>query len=127
MPIEYRTWITRADVQKEPDKLFVFGDNLMRRGFGGQAREMRDEPNSIGIATKKRPSMKKDAFFTDSDFLEWITSQAHNMQRLIDHVEDGGIVVWPTDGIGTGYAKLRKSSPMIWYMLNTFEVRLDMK
>jgi redox-sensitive bicupin YhaK (pirin superfamily) len=30
--------------------LFVFGDNLRRTGFGGQAAEMRGEPNAVGIA-----------------------------------------------------------------------------
>lgn len=42
--IEYRDHITRAMLRAEPEKLFVFGDNFVRTGFGGQAKEMRGEP-----------------------------------------------------------------------------------
>lgn len=46
----------------------LFGDNLERRGFGGQAASMRGEPNAIGIPTKKSPTYKDEAFFSDDEF-----------------------------------------------------------
>lgn len=51
--IERMRHISRAYVRANRDKLFLFGDNLERRGFGGQAAAMRAEPNAVGIPTKK--------------------------------------------------------------------------
>ncbi len=67
MPIIREPRITRQMVREHPDRLFVFGDNLARVGYGGQAREMRDEPNAVGIPTKKLPTMTEGAFFSDAD------------------------------------------------------------
>ncbi len=53
MTLLYIKKYTRAYIRAHPDWLFVFGDNMMRRGFGGQAAEARGEPNAIGIATKR--------------------------------------------------------------------------
>ena len=38
MPIETVHRYTRAEIRSRPDALYVFGDNLAGRGFGGQAR-----------------------------------------------------------------------------------------
>jgi hypothetical protein len=37
MNIERIKYITREFVQSNPDKVFLFGDNLERVGMGGQA------------------------------------------------------------------------------------------
>jgi hypothetical protein len=39
--------ITRAMVKADRASLFVFGDNMEGRGFGGQAAAMRGELNTI--------------------------------------------------------------------------------
>jgi hypothetical protein len=57
MPIVFRQWIT---------PFYVFGDNGRRIGFGGQAKEMRGQPNAIGVATKWEPSNRPNAFFSDT-------------------------------------------------------------
>ena len=53
--IVYRTdkVITRDKIKENPDVLYLFGDNLLRKGLGGQAKEMRGEPNTLGIVSKK--------------------------------------------------------------------------
>ena len=66
--IERMRFITRDYVRANRDKLFLFGDNLEQRGLGGQAAAMRGEPNAIGIPTKKSPSYRADAFFSDDEF-----------------------------------------------------------
>ena len=53
--VERIRFITREYVRANPDKIFLFGDNLEQRGLGGQAAAMRGEPNAVGIPTKKRP------------------------------------------------------------------------
>lgn len=110
MPIEHRAHITRAMLKAEPNKLFVFGDNMIRKGMGGQAAEMRGEPNAVGIPTKVLPSMATNAFLSDHDFDEWYTEAFKDIRKLQQFT---GTIVWPKQGIGTGRARLYVSSPKI--------------
>lgn len=67
MSFRYVKYITRQMMRAEPTTLFVFGDNLAQVGYGGQAKEMRGEPNAVGIPTKRKPSRTApDEFFTDN-------------------------------------------------------------
>lgn len=109
--LEYRKYITRKQLQKETEKLFVFGDNLIRRGYGGQAKEMRGEPNAVGIPTKKLPLMTPNAFFTDDDFEIFLEHVKEDEEKLIRF---NGTIVWPYNGIGTGRAMLRTKAPLIY-------------
>lgn len=108
--------IFRADVQANVGKaVYLFGDNLTGKGYGGQAKQMRGEPNAIGIPTKKKPSMTDDAFFSDDDM------KANN--RAIDQAfasipGDIQVVIIPFDGIGTGLAKLEARAPLTFQHLN---------
>ena len=120
--IEYREHITRAMLRAEPGVLFVFGDNLQRRGYGGQAKEMRGEPNAVGIPTKAWPSMTETAFFNDDDLKLWAQESAPYRERLIEH---GGKVVWPKDGIGTGLAQLQERAPAIWRAIERLRLALE--
>lgn len=123
--IEYRKRITRQMLRDEPEKLFVFGDNLERRGLGGQAREMRGEPNAVGIPTKRSPSMVDGSFFTNDDFYVVRTEIDPAMAKLAAHLLAGGTVVWPADGIGTGLADLPRRAPWIWTYLEHHRADLD--
>lgn len=109
--IEYWVNITRHIVQENPYRIFVFGDNLKRIGFGGQAKEMRGEPNAVGIPTKKAPSMDERAFLTDMDYDHWRLESDKDIQRLLNY---SGSIVWPSFGIGTGRAQLKTRAPKIW-------------
>lgn len=120
--IEYRKRITRQMLRDEPNTLFVFGDNLVRRGFGGQAREMRGEPNAVGIPTKARPSMETSAFLHDRDLEKWLSVCRAEFNRLLSH---DGPIVWPADGIGTGLAQLRDRAPAIWAELEDLRQELE--
>jgi hypothetical protein len=117
--------ITRAMVRAEPDTLFVFGDNMERRGLGGQAREMRGEPNAVGIPTKRAPSMLFEAFVTDEDFDAAKAAMMPAFDRLWVHAVAGGKIVWPSDGIGTGLADLQKRAPRIWALIEDYREQLD--
>jgi len=121
--IEYRKFIRRSQVREERDKLFVFGDNIARRGFGGQAKEMRGEANAVGIPTKKLPSMAPHAFFdnSDKDYKQFVQSVKNDTHRLIAFK---GTIVWPTDGIGTGRAQLQQRAPKIWAYIKTLKRRI---
>ena len=104
---------TRADLQAHPKERFVFGDNLMRVGRGGQARECRDEPNAIGIPTKHSPW----TFLKDDDLPFWRKATFGDFRLLENAIAEGRAIVWPEDGIGTGLAELETRAPEIWAKL----------
>lgn len=123
--LEYRERITREMLQAEPDTLFVFGDNMVRRGFGGQAKEMRGEPNAVGIPTKRHPTMRNNAFFTDADFGEWWPVARFEFKRLAEHHKMRASIVWPAAGIGTGLAKLETAAPKIFNTIEAWRKSLE--
>jgi hypothetical protein len=111
-------WISRSFVRGHPDRIFVFGDNLAGRGFGGQAAAMRSEPNAVGIPTKKLPSNREEAFFTDEEFEQnkAAIDQAFDLlSRMSSPAEQ--IVVVPADGLGTGRAQLVSRAPLTFAYL----------
>lgn len=105
--VETMRHITRDIVRANPEKIFLFGDNLIGIGYGGQAKEMRGEPNAIGIPTKKKPSMSPDSFFTDDEYESNIIA----IGKAFNRIPDNCTVVLPQAGLGTGLAKLPEKAP----------------
>lgn len=89
------------------------------RGFGGQAAEMRGEPNTIGVPTKWSPERKATAYFTDDDRLDRNVWHAINgaFERMRDALDAGRNVVIPADGLGTGLAELPTRAPKLHSMI----------
>ncbi len=112
--IEIRERITREDVQSNKDRTFLFGDNLVQRGFGGQAKEMRGEPNAVGIPTKKAPDNKPTSFLTDKELAENKRAIDEAFKRIPENV----VLVIPKGGIGTGLARLSDKAPQTFAYLN---------
>lgn len=111
--LEYQMRITRTNLRNNPNTLYVFGDNLMGRGYGGQAAAMRGEPNAVGIPTKNSPA----EFATDNDFDIYAQVYSEVFPKLSAHLLMGGEVIWPYDGIGTGLADLKNQAPNVWQLL----------
>ena len=105
--------ITRKYIREHPEKVFVFGDNMNRFGFGGQAKEARGEKNTIGIPTKWYPNNREESFFTDEEF-STVLERIDEAFRLIDKSKKEGkeIVFFPH--IGEGLAQLDKRAPKIY-------------
>src|SRR6476659_4373940 len=97
-------WITRQDVRLRRTAIYLFGDNMQRRGFGGQAKAMRGEPNAIGIPTKWMPDSRDSSYFKDADFdrVRGAIDEAFGHTRAM--LSQGFDIVIPADGIGTGLA-----------------------
>src|SRR3546814_5122391 len=68
--------------------------------------------------------MDADAFFSDADYerAKWAFDEA--FIRMAKHLSDGGTVIWPADGIGTGRALLAERAPRIWNYLERCRERL---
>lgn len=110
--VERMRFITRDCVRANPDKIFLFGDNLELRGFSGQAGAMRGEPNAVGIPTKKSPSYSPDAFFTDGEFERNKSAIDLAFAKLAEAVTDSTrSIVIPSGGLGTGRAQLKERAP----------------
>lgn len=109
--ITYQKFISRKDVQQNRDRLYVFGDNDCRKGYGGQAKEMRGESNSIGVRVKKRPSNDITAYYTDKEYTYNISKIYQDFKKIKEVIAAGRIIVFPSDGIGTGLARLKQFAP----------------
>jgi hypothetical protein len=100
--------------------IFVFGDNMAERGYGGQAKEMRGEPNVIGIPTKWSPGRDDSEYFCDEDWTSY-PDIARAIGTAFDKIEskliEGYDLVIPADGIGTGLAELDKRAPEIFKII----------
>lgn len=114
MNIQYVDNITVELCRENPEKVFVYGCNLAGWGKGGQA-VIRSETNAIGIPTKRYPTMKPGAFFTDQK-----CEREHVLKALRDLYSLGKYrtIVFPSKGIGTGMAKMAENSPLLFAEMN---------
>lgn len=101
--------ITRPFVRLHYDWIFLFGDNVARVGSGGQAKEMRGEPNCFGIPTKYAPHRFPNAYMSDMNFDYNISV----INRAFAALPLGRIktLCWSSAGIGTGLAELSTRAP----------------
>lgn len=108
-------FILRSDLRSNPNALFVFGDNLARTGYGGQAREMRGEPNAVGVPTKYAPTLASSAYFTDSSLKEpRVRDDIDEAFALLSlALQNGRGVYIPLDGLGSGLADLPRRAPAV--------------
>jgi len=105
MPIALQDEIRRDDLRRHPEQLYVFGGAMAPGGSAGQAQEIQDEPNAVGIPIKWAPHEGDDAFFVDGDLARVKTAIDVAIARLRNHLLDGGTVVFPRDGVGSGPAQ----------------------
>lgn len=106
--------VTRQMVRDIPAVLWLFGDNMLREGFGGQAKEMRGEPNALGIATKWAPGTSDDDYFAPGDWHDPKVQARMKMDfgLIATFLRAGGSVYLPGDGIGMGMAQLQDRAPI---------------
>ena len=117
MPVELQKHFSVEDCNNNPDKIYVFGDNLIHKGKGGQAI-IRDCRNTYGIPTKRLPSMDEDSFFND-DFDEYeAVKSAIEKLIILKHSRKDTTFVFPKDGLGTGRAEMNIQSPKLFKYMN---------
>ena len=108
----FPTFWNRKTVREHPTALFVFGDNDMGVGCGGQA-VIRNEPNAIGLPTKKAPSATKAAYYTDDEYAENCAKVDTAVQAILKEALKNKyrVLVLPAGGFGTGLSKLPEKAP----------------
>lgn len=109
--------VTRDTIRSNPNVLYLFGDNDIRKGLGGQAKEMRGEPNTIGISTKKLPSNTDSSFKTDNEYDKNIGIIALDILKVLSaiHTKKYHTLVIPK--MGVGLAKLPEKAPKTYQYL----------
>jgi len=116
--IIFENFWTLNDIKNNPEYLWVYGDNDVKRGKGGQAI-IRDEINTIGIPTKKYPSNNPKSFYTDDEYI----INCEKITKAINNIKEKGklykAIVIPKNGFGTGLAKLEQLAPKTFTFLNT--------
>lgn len=117
MPVEYRDIIYRSDVRADRDKLFLFGDNELRKGLGGLAGELRGEPNAHGVRTKAFPHLRRDAFWYDEEFDRVTALIKEDLEKPLRWVSAGKTIVIPRNGIGVNLARLPDNAPRVYEFL----------
>lgn len=125
MPVVYQHRVFRRDLQSNRDVLYLFGDNERRSGLGGQAREMRGEPNAVGVRTKRAPDTNPDSYWTDDEYEANCSMIDDDMRRPLEHLVDGGVVVVPADGLGTGLSRMEELCPRTFEYLEWWLERLE--
>lgn len=129
MKIEIQTeWFSLDQCGENPNKLYVFGDNMIRRGKGGQA-SIRDAFNSIGLVTKRLPTMDEDAFFSDKeDEFEAVEADVDMILSEMQKDQCYDTLVLPADGLGTGLSKMPTKSPELFeHMVMLLERNLNIE
>ena len=113
-----KSWFSLNQCKSNPNKLYVFGDNLIRVGEAGQAG-IRSADNSVGLATKKLPSCGKNAYFTDH--YENYMTIVEEIARVILTFKDGDYdtLVLPYAKLGTGLSKMPEKSPELFRWMNS--------
>lgn len=109
--IIYQKFIYRTDMQANPEVRYLWGDNELRKGVGGQAKEMRGEPNGIGIRTKKAPGFDDRDLWHDKDYYRQKKLLDEDFLKAIDAINQNRVIIVPYEGIGTGFARLKDNAP----------------
>lgn len=87
-------------LRENPNCVFVYGDNKLRRGKRGGAF-LRDEPNTHGFITKKRPSGDNDAFYKPAEYRVVFLQE---MIKLMEKIEDNPEKTYLISQLGSGLA-----------------------
>lgn len=109
--------IYRIDLRFNPDVLYVFGDNVARAGLGGQAGEMRGEPNAVGVATKWTPAMSESAFFNDAEYDDISKIIDIDFAPLFKAALNRKTIILPSDGLGTGLSEMPVRCPKLYKLV----------
>jgi|SRR6185312_6574036 len=115
-----------VDCRRQPQILFVFGDNMLGFGRAGQAC-IRGEANAFGIPTKRAPGHAPVDYFSDKDAAPETPARRRidaEFTTLLAALRGGATVSFPRAGIGTGLAQLPQRAPAVAALIAEWVERL---
>ncbi len=102
--MEIPKYVTEKFLRDNPNVIFVFGDNLIRKGKGGAAI-LRDEPNTYGFITKKAPNNNDDSFYRPNEYLDVFYAE---LLQLAKEIEKNPEKTYLISKLGAGLANKYK-------------------
>jgi hypothetical protein len=82
MAIYKNIQITEEFLNNFPNSYFIFGDNLIKQGYGGAAK-LRDHPHAIGFITKKFPDNNDGSFYRPDEYKPVFLEEVSKLERII--------------------------------------------
>ena len=114
---KWKGYWSPQNVREHPRWLFVFGDNDIGQGKGGQA-VIRGERNAIGIPTKKCPNdMKPSSFYSDVELEKNKAKIRNAINKIYNVMQHYDALILPENGLGTGLSDLPKRAPKTYEYL----------
>ena len=92
--------ITKDYLIQNPDHIFVFGDNLDRKGLKGAA-SLRNEENTYGFITKKHPNSLSSSFYRPEEYEPVFYRELDKLKKII---EDNPTKTFLISKLGAGLA-----------------------
>jgi hypothetical protein len=92
--------IDKHYLRQNPKHVFVFGDNLLGKGYGGAA-VLRDEPNSLGFVTKKAPTHNPSDSYTPEEYASKYEVEIKRLKKEIEKNPDKTFLI---SRLGAGLA-----------------------
>jgi len=96
--------ITKQFLDNNPNYVFVFGDNTIRKGKRGAAT-LRDHPQAYGFITKKFPNNRDSSFYKPK---EYQTIFQNELTKLINLIENNPNKIFLISKLGGGLANKYK-------------------
>ena len=79
MALYKKIQITETFLNNDKNTYFVFGDNLIKQGYGGAAI-LRDHPRAIGFITKKYPDNCDKSFYQPTEYSKVFFEELHKLK-----------------------------------------------
>jgi hypothetical protein len=79
--------ITYEFLDSNPTAYFIFGDNLIKKGYGGAAK-LRDHPHALGFITKKFPDNDDSSFYRVDEYKHVFYEELHKLHTIIKKYPD---------------------------------------
>ena len=96
-------------LESNPNAFFIFGDNLIKEGYGGAAA-LRDHERAIGFITKKFPDNRDESFYKPDEYAPVFFEELFKLKELIKNNSDK---IFYISKLGAGLA----NKYMIWEKL----------
>lgn len=117
MPVRYVKQLTDTLIRENRGGLILFGDNEARTGRGGQASVCRGKLGCHGVRTKQAPTNEAWGFWSDNYLHKNIRMIDSDLVQPAECLLVGRTVIIPSDGLGTGRARLREKAPLTFKYL----------
>ncbi len=112
-------FITKEYLRENPNHIFVFGDNTLHKGRSGAAI-LRDEPNTYGFITKKKPSSNFGDYYTIEKFKSVYESE---INKLKEEISKNPNKLYLISKVGAGLA----NKHLIWEKIIEPNIKIDLK